>query len=90
VNDRLTGGLEVLRQRSEWLAPVMSELKACTLHGRVSLPLNELASSYLHMHANRLLRSAHRAQELVLYDFLARLYESQGARIGVKKGDSSF
>jgi hypothetical protein len=32
------------------------------------------------MHANRMLRSAHRAQEVVLYDFLARLYESQAAR----------
>jgi hypothetical protein len=32
------------------------------------------------MHANRLLRSAQRAQELVLYDFLDRLYEGQAAR----------
>ena len=32
------------------------------------------------MHANRLLRSAHRRQELVLYDFLARLYESRAIR----------
>jgi lantibiotic biosynthesis protein len=29
------------------------------------------------MHANRLLRSAHRDQELVIYDLLTRLYESQ-------------
>ena len=49
---------------------------------RLSVPLAELAVSYLHMHANRLLRSAHRAQELVLYDFLGRLYESQAARAG--------
>ena len=46
---------------------------------QLTLPLPELAVSYLHMHANRLLRSAHRAQELVLYDFLARLYQSQAA-----------
>jgi hypothetical protein len=32
------------------------------------------------MHANRLFRSAARAQETLLYDFLARLYESQLAR----------
>ena len=44
------------------------------------MPLAELAPSYLHMHANRLLRSAQRAQELVLYDFLARLEESRAAR----------
>ncbi len=35
----------------------------------------------LHMHANRLLRSALREQELVLYDFLLRLYGSQVARV---------
>jgi hypothetical protein len=35
------------------------------------------AASYLHLHANRLLRSAHHAQEVILYDFLARLYESR-------------
>jgi hypothetical protein len=33
------------------------------------------------MHANRMLRSTQRAQELVLYDFLDRLYESRAARI---------
>jgi len=32
------------------------------------------------MQANRLLRSAHRHQEFVLYDFLDRIYESQLGR----------
>ena len=32
------------------------------------------------MHVNRLLRSAQRAHEMVLYDFLTRLYESKLAR----------
>jgi thiopeptide-type bacteriocin biosynthesis protein len=71
---------EILRRRSQALAPVTAELSACARAGRLSVPLTELAPSYLHMHANRLLRSAHRAQELVLYDFLARLYQSQAAR----------
>jgi hypothetical protein len=31
------------------------------------------------MHANRLLRSAHRSQELVLHSFLKSLYQSQAA-----------
>ncbi len=73
-------GREVLRQRSEWLSPVMTDLKQCARASRLSVPLTELAPSYLHLHANRLLRSAHRAQELVLYDFLARLYDAQAAR----------
>jgi thiopeptide-type bacteriocin biosynthesis protein len=58
----------------------VAELKACETAGRLSRPLTELASSYIHMHANRMLRSAQRAQELVLYDFLNRLYESRAAR----------
>ncbi len=33
------------------------------------------------MHANRLLRSDPRAQELALHDFLLRLYESAAARL---------
>jgi thiopeptide-type bacteriocin biosynthesis protein len=72
--------LDILRRRSRALAPVMAELQACAQAGRLSVSLTDLAPSYLHMHANRMLRSAQRAQELVLYDFLARLYRSQAAR----------
>jgi hypothetical protein len=48
--------------------------------GRLSLPVVELAPSYLHMHANRMLRSAQRMHELVLYDFLYRCCESRASR----------
>jgi thiopeptide-type bacteriocin biosynthesis protein len=77
----LSLGLEALARRSERLAPLVAELRACEQAGRLSRTLVELAQSYIHMHANRLLRAAHRAQELVLYDFLARLYESRAARL---------
>ncbi len=43
-------------------------------------PLHEIAESLLHMHANRMLRSSARAHELVLYDFLERLYTGRIAR----------
>jgi thiopeptide-type bacteriocin biosynthesis protein len=79
-DDRLAPGKEVLRLRSERLVPIVDELRSYARAGRLTVPLPELAVSYLHMHANRVLRSAHRAQELVLYDFLARLYESRAAR----------
>lgn len=42
--------------------------------------LDSIVQSLLHMHANRMLRSAHRKYELVLYDFLCRVYESRLAR----------
>jgi thiopeptide-type bacteriocin biosynthesis protein len=79
-DDRLAPGKEVLRLRSERLAPIVDELRSAARAGRLTVPLPELAVSYLHMHANRLFRSAQRAQELILYDFLARLYESRAAR----------
>jgi hypothetical protein len=63
----------MLRLRSERLVPVVDELRSCARAGRLTVPLPELAVSYLHKHANRVLRSANRAQELGLYDFLARL-----------------
>jgi hypothetical protein len=34
------------------------------------------------MHVNRLLRSAHRFQELAIYELLDRTYRSQLARVG--------
>jgi hypothetical protein len=58
----------------------MAALRDWAAGDHLSPSLMEVAASYLHMHANRLLRSAHRAQEMVLYDFLARLYESRAAR----------
>jgi lantibiotic biosynthesis protein len=73
-------GLALFAERSRVLAPVVAELRAAAAAGQLTASLPELAGSYLHMHANRLLRSAARAQELVLYDFLERLYRSQLAR----------
>src|SRR5262249_9605178 len=58
-DDRLAPGREVLQLRSERLAPIVDELRSCARAGRLTVPLPELAISYLHMHANRLLRSAH-------------------------------
>jgi thiopeptide-type bacteriocin biosynthesis protein len=80
ADPRLAHGREILRCRSRQWARVLVELKACARAGRLSVRLPELATSYLHMHVNRLLRSAHQAQELVLCDFLGRLYEAQAAR----------
>jgi lantibiotic biosynthesis protein len=76
----LSSGFEILRHRSTRVVPVVAELKICAQAGQLTMPLTEVAPSYIHMHANRLLRSAHRAHELVLYDFLARLYDGQVAR----------
>ncbi|WP_309892092.1 lantibiotic dehydratase [Archangium sp.] len=73
-------GLEALRRRSERLRPVAERLRLAEREGRLTLSVTGLAESFLHMHINRLLMSDHRAQELILYDFLDRLYRSRLAR----------
>src|SRR6266704_5045369 len=62
----LAVGLEALRRRSLQLAPVTAELRRLGQAGPLSATLADIAMSYAHMHVNRLLRSAQRAQELVL------------------------
>ena len=81
----LAPALEVLRRRSERNAPVVEELRALEAAGRLNQSLAELAPSLVHMHVNRIIRSAQRAHEMVLYDFLYLLYESKAAR--ERKGD---
>lgn len=76
----LAPGLAILRRRSVMLAPVVAELHDHARAGRLTLPVGEIAWTYVHMHVNRLLRSSHRAQELVMYDLLRRLYASSLAR----------
>jgi thiopeptide-type bacteriocin biosynthesis protein len=73
----LATGLEALRRRSLQLAPVTAELRQLSQAGRLSATITDLAMSYAHMHVNRLLRSAQRAQELVLYELLDRAYSAQ-------------
>lgn len=68
-------------ERSARLGPIVASLRDAASSGRLGDSLANLAASYLHMHANRLFRSSARAQELVLYDFLSRLYLGQIARL---------
>ncbi|MEO6725746.1 MAG: lantibiotic dehydratase [Blastocatellia bacterium] len=87
--NNLAAGLEVFDRRSVHLRPIVEALRAAEQERTLSKPLAEMASSYLHMHANRMLRSAHRAQELVIYDLLTRLYSSQLARQRQSRPDSA-
>jgi thiopeptide-type bacteriocin biosynthesis protein len=76
----LAAGLEALRRRSLQLAPMTAELRQLSQARRLSATPADLARSFAHMHVNRLLRSAHRAQELVLYELLDRAYSSRAGR----------
>jgi thiopeptide-type bacteriocin biosynthesis protein len=79
----LAAGREALRRRSLRLAPVTAELRQLSQAGRLSATMTDLARSFAHMHVNRLLRSAQRAQELVLYELLDRTYSSRAGRRSV-------
>jgi len=80
----LAPGLALLERRSITQRAVAGDLAAAERAGRLQMPVAGLAASLVHMHTNRILRSAARAQELIVYDFLLRLYDSQLAR--QKKG----
>jgi lantibiotic biosynthesis protein len=66
--------------RSAAVGPAARALDDLERTGCLRGSMEGLASSLVHMHCNRLLRSDHRPQEVVLYDFLARLYRSELAR----------
>ena len=76
----LAASIQALHQRSAALAPVMRDLRAAADAGRLTVDCPALTMSLAHMHVNRMLRSAQRAQELVLYELLGRAYSSQAAR----------
>jgi thiopeptide-type bacteriocin biosynthesis protein len=69
-----------LAERSARLAPLAAELTKLSRTGRLTASIEDLAASYLHMHANRMLRASAREHELVIYDLLARLYKGVVAR----------
>ncbi|HBB93373.1 MAG TPA: hypothetical protein DC042_17050 [Bacteroidales bacterium] len=62
-------------------APTLTDLGA-TFPDHETLIRSNLVPDLVHMTLNRALRTRHRVQELVLYDFLARYYRSAVARRG--------
>ena len=77
---RLNRAVELLEGRSQRLVAVARNLRVAADAGDLTVSIESWADSVAHMHANRLLRSAARAQELVIVDFLERLYRSRLAR----------
>ncbi len=70
----------LLEERSRTSRPACEELIQRSRAGELSHPLEEIAGSLLHMHANRILRSAQRAQEMVIHHFLESATASRLAR----------
>jgi lantibiotic biosynthesis protein len=73
-------GFAALRERSERLQPVCAALERLQGGGNLHTERNDLARSFIHMHAVRMLGQEVRSYELLIYDFLRRLYAAQSAR----------
>lgn len=72
--------VKLLKERTNRLAPVVAQLEALRGQGRLQVPAENLAASYIHMSLNRVFVSKPRVHELVIYDFLHRYYQSLQAR----------
>jgi thiopeptide-type bacteriocin biosynthesis protein len=75
----LAPALVAFARRSARVRPLAEEFQTLERGGRLSMPVH-VAPSLLRAHVARLLRSDLRAHELVIVDFLRRLYVSEAAR----------
>jgi thiopeptide-type bacteriocin biosynthesis protein len=81
-----------LAQRTEWqalIAQYWPQWQATVerirhLSAELETPLAQLVPSLIHMHCNRLFAANQRAHEVVFYDFLVRVIESERARTRVQ------
>ena len=71
---------QMIAERSRVQAPLAAHLRQLEADGELRSPVLELAHSFIHMHVNRMIRSAARMHELVLYDLLRRHYDGLIAR----------
>lgn len=69
-----------LEKRSRRIVPISERLDSLSRSLRLHADTSELVASYLHMHVNRMIRADQRSHELVLYNFLFRLYNGDAAR----------
>jgi thiopeptide-type bacteriocin biosynthesis protein len=82
----LAPGYRALCARSQALAPLVAALRATEARGELTLPVDELLPSYLHLFVNRVIRSDPRAHEFVLYELLAAHYRSALGRARAEAG----
>jgi len=85
--DNSSSWLDTFAVRSAHAREGLARLRAAEHARLLQLPLAVLAESYVHMHLNRLFRAEQRAHELVIYDFLAYLYESRVAQLRAQSTD---
>ena len=68
---------DLLNQRSEMSKPYTGQIVELAKEGKLQVHPDDLMSSYIHMHLNRLFRNKQRQHEMMVYDFLWKHYRSQ-------------
>jgi hypothetical protein len=69
----------IFEQRSARIAPLCAQLRAAQLQGEVHASSAELARSFAHLHAIRVLGITARSYELLIFNFLKRQYVARCA-----------
>lgn len=70
----------ILEERDARFAEPIGHLKRLDAAGELVTPLVDIVASLSHMSLNRLLRTQQNPQEMLIYDFLDRMYSSWAAR----------
>lgn len=76
----LARALDILRRRTRTITSRFQEMLQMEVAGTLRRPFEDMLASFIHMSLNRLLPSAHRPQELILYNLLFRWHDSTRAR----------
>jgi thiopeptide-type bacteriocin biosynthesis protein len=80
TEDELYEVWSIFTHRYQSLSVCASQILNLSRESKLSVGLNDLVASYIHMFLNRFLRSKQRMQEMVIYDLLHQHYKSLVAR----------
>jgi thiopeptide-type bacteriocin biosynthesis protein len=72
--------IKLLDFKREQTSQIVAELIGLKQKNLLTVPTNDMISSYLHMSANRIFMAKQRTYEMVIYDMLYRFYKSQLAK----------
>jgi thiopeptide-type bacteriocin biosynthesis protein len=71
---------QIFKTRKESISLYAVEILSLSKENKLSVGINDLIASYIHMFLNRFLRSKQRMHEMVIYDLLHQHYKSMLAR----------
>ncbi|WP_443945785.1 lantibiotic dehydratase [Pedobacter sp. AW1-32] len=76
---------KIIENRSAASATITKQILALKEKRQLKVPLSDLLGAYLHMLLNRLFIADARVHELIVYDIMAKYYQSQIAQIKKKQ-----